>query len=65
MAVWVFLCAVDAAMAATPTTVAPLHGITAIEAYGGVAAWSDCDTTDRSCRIVVRRAGRILFPPSS
>lgn len=63
VAVWVMLCAVNAATAAAPTTIAPLHGITAIEAYGGVAAWSDYDTTERSWHIVVRRAGQISTLP--
>jgi hypothetical protein len=63
VAVWVMSCAVDAATAAAPTTITPLHGETTIEAYGGVAAWSDYDAAARSWHVVVRRAGQISTPP--
>jgi len=63
VAVWVMSCAVDAATAAAPTTIAPLHGETTIQAYGGVAAWSDYDAAARSWHVVVRRAGKISTPP--
>jgi hypothetical protein len=52
----------SAAAAAAPTTIAVLGGATAVEAYGGVAVWSDYDTVDRSWHVVVRREGRISTP---
>ena len=52
-----------AAAATAPTTIATLHGDTAIEAYGDVAVWSDYDATARSWHVVVRRDGAISTPP--
>ncbi len=63
VAVGVMSCAVNAATAAAPTTIAPLQGETTIEAYGDVAAWSDYDAAARSWHMVVRRAGQISTPP--
>ncbi len=54
---------IAAAAIAAPTTIAPLHGDTAVEAYGHVAAWSDYEATDRSWHVVVRRHGQISTPP--
>jgi hypothetical protein len=51
-----------AVAAAAPSTVAVLGGATAVEAYDGVAVWSDYDTTTRSWHVVVRRDGRISTP---
>jgi len=34
-----------------PVTIAPLHGNTAVEAYGGVEAWSDYEAADRSWHV--------------
>ena len=48
--------------AAAPRTIAVLHGATAVEAYRGVAVWSDYDPTDRSWHVVVRRDGAISTP---
>jgi hypothetical protein len=48
---------------AIPTAIAPLHGDTAVEAYGDVAVWSDYEATNRSWHVVVRRAGQISTPP--
>jgi hypothetical protein len=48
--------------ASAPRTIAVLGGATAVEAYGGVAVWSDYDTTARSWHVVVRRDGRISTP---
>jgi hypothetical protein len=45
-----------------PVTIAPLHGNTAVEAYGGVEAWSDYEAADRSWHVVVRRDGQISTP---
>ena len=45
-----------------PVTIAPLHGNTAVEAYGGVEAWSDYEATDRSWHVVVRSDGQISTP---
>jgi len=47
---------------AAATTIAVLRGATAVEAYDGVAVWSDYDTVDRSWHVVVRREGRISTP---
>jgi len=52
-----------AATATAPTTIAPLQGDTAIEAYGGVEAWSDYDAAHRSWHVVVRRGEEISEPP--
>jgi hypothetical protein len=54
---------IAAAAIAAPTTIAPLHGATAVEAYGDVAVWSDYEATDRSWHVVVRRNGQISTPP--
>lgn len=54
---------IAAAAIAGPTTIAPLHGNTAVEAYGDVAVWSDYDATSRSWHVVVRRHGHISTPP--
>lgn len=56
-----------ASAAAAPTTIATLHESTAVQAYDGVVAWSEYDTTDRSWHIVIRREGRIstLASPTS
>lgn len=51
-----------AAAATAPVTIAPLHGNTAVEGYGGVAAWSDYDAADRLWHVVVRRDGQISTP---
>ncbi len=51
-----------AAGAAAPSTIAMLHGATAVEAYGDVAVWSDYDATNRSWHVVVRRDGQISTP---
>jgi hypothetical protein len=51
------------AAAASPNTVAVLHGATAVEVYGGVAVWSDYDATNRSWQVVVRRDGQLSTPP--
>jgi TRAP-type mannitol/chloroaromatic compound transport system permease large subunit len=53
----------SAAAAAAPNTIAVLHGATAVESYGDVAAWSDYDSTERSWHVVVRRDGQISTPP--
>jgi hypothetical protein len=53
----------SAAAAAAPGTIAVLHGATAVEFYGGVAAWSDYDATARSWHVVVSRDGAISVPP--
>ena len=53
----------SAAAAAAPTTIAVLHGATAVESYGGVAVWSDYEETTRSWHVVVRRDGQIATPP--
>jgi hypothetical protein len=53
----------SAAAAAAPSTIEVLHGATAVEAYGGVAVWSDYDATDRSWHVVVRREGQLSTPP--
>jgi hypothetical protein len=50
------------AAAGAPVTIAPVHGETAVEAYGGVAVWSDYDTTSRLWHLVVRRQGGISTP---
>jgi hypothetical protein len=50
-----------AAMGA-PVTIAPLHGETAVEAYGDVTVWSDYDATSRSWHVVVRSSGHIWTP---
>jgi hypothetical protein len=55
---WIAATAIAAA-----TTIAPLHGDTAVAAYGGVAVWSDYEATDRSWHVVVRRNGQISTPP--
>jgi len=47
---------------AAPSTIAALHGATAVEAYGDVAVWSDYDATERSWHVVVRRHGQISTP---
>ncbi|HEV3047348.1 MAG TPA: hypothetical protein VGY13_08305 [Solirubrobacteraceae bacterium] len=47
---------------AGPVTVAPLHGATAIAAYGEVAVWSDHEATSRSWHLVVRSDGRLSTP---
>jgi hypothetical protein len=54
-------------IAGAPVTVAPLHGATAVAAYGEVAVWSDYEATSRSWHLVVRSEGRISTPavPSS
>jgi hypothetical protein len=52
-----------AAAAAAPSTIATLHGATAVEAYGDVAAWSDYDPTNRTWHVVIRRNGQIAAPP--
>lgn len=63
VAVCALLCSVsDAAVHVAPTTIASLHGDTAIEAYGGVEAWSDYDAADHSWHVVVRRGDRISTP---
>jgi hypothetical protein len=51
-----------AATATVPTTIAALHGDTAIEAYGGVEVWSDYDAASRSWHVVVRRGDQISTP---
>jgi hypothetical protein len=62
-AVWALLCSVsDATEYAAPTTIAPLHGDTAIEAYGSVEVWSDYVVADGSWHVVVRRGDRISTP---
>jgi hypothetical protein len=48
--------------AAAPTTIATLHGDTAVRAFGGVQAWSDYDATDKQWHVVVRRDGQISAP---
>src|ERR1700723_444191 len=53
----------SAAAVAAPTTIAVLHGATAVESYGGVAVWSDYDAAERSWHVVVRRGGAISMPP--
>jgi hypothetical protein len=49
--------------AAAPTTVAPLHGETAVRAFGGVQAWSDLDPADKQWHVVVRSDGQVTRPP--
>jgi hypothetical protein len=49
--------------AAAPTTIAVLHGATAVESYGDVQAWSDYEATNRSWHVVVRRDGQISTLP--
>src|SRR5580658_5454096 len=51
-----------AAMAA-PTTIAVLHGPSAVEAYGSVTAWSDYDAAAQSWHVVISRDGAISVPP--
>jgi hypothetical protein len=53
----------SAAAVAAPTTIAVLHGATAVESYGGVAVWSDYDAAERSWHVVVRRDGALSVPP--
>jgi hypothetical protein len=48
--------------AAAPTTIATLHGDSAVRAYGGVQAWSDYDATDKQWRVMVRRDGQTSAP---
>jgi hypothetical protein len=55
-------CYGTAPAATAPVTIAPLHGNTAVEAYGGVEAWSDYEVADRSWHVVVRRDGQISTP---
>jgi hypothetical protein len=47
---------------AAPVTIAPLHGETAVEAYGNVAVWSDYDATSRSWHVFVSSGGHISTP---
>jgi hypothetical protein len=47
------------AAGAAPVTIAALQGNTAVAAYGGVAAWSDYDTAEKSWNVLVRRDGQI------
>jgi hypothetical protein len=44
---------------AAPVTIAALQGNTAVEAYGGVEAWSNYDAAERLWHVLVRRDGRI------
>jgi hypothetical protein len=61
--VLVALCTVStAATVAAPTTIAALHGDTAVQAYRGVEVWSDYGATDRSWHVVVRRDGELSTP---
>jgi hypothetical protein len=55
--------AAPAAATAAPGTITVLHGATAVEAYGGVAVWSDYDPPSRSWHVGVRRDGKISTPP--
>ncbi len=57
--VWIVAVAV-----AAPTTIAPLHGPTAVEAYGDVAVWSDYEAADRAWHVVVRRDGTVSTLPT-
>jgi hypothetical protein len=56
------LLGVPSSAVAAPTTIAQLHGDTAIEAYGGVEVWSDYDAAARSWHVVVRRGDQISTP---
>jgi hypothetical protein len=47
---------------AGPVTIAPLHGATAVAAYGEVAVWSDYEATSRSWHLVIRSDGHISTP---
>jgi hypothetical protein len=55
--------AAAAPAAAAPTTVAPLHGETAVRAFGGVQAWSDLDSADKQWHVAVRSGGQVTRPP--
>jgi hypothetical protein len=54
--------AAAAPAAAAPTTVAPLHGETAVRAFGGVQAWSDLDPADKQWHVTVRSNGQVARP---
>jgi hypothetical protein len=54
--------AAAAPAAAAPTTVAPLHGETAVRAFGGVQAWSDPDPADKQWHVTVRSNGQVARP---
>ena len=42
-----------------PVTIAVLQGNTAVEAYGGIEAWSDYDAAEGLWHVLVRRDGQI------
>jgi hypothetical protein len=54
--------AAPAAAAAAPTTVAELHGETAVHTFGGVQAWSDLDPADKQWHVTVRSGGQVTRP---
>lgn len=67
LAVWPFLCAASVATTMSPGVIAPLHGDTAIETYGGVEVWSDYVAANRSWVLMVRRGNQIStlsIPPA-
>jgi hypothetical protein len=55
--------AAAAPAAAAPTAIAPLHGETAVRAFGGVQAWSDLDPADKQWHVMVRSNGQVTRPP--
>jgi hypothetical protein len=50
------------AATAAPTTVATLHGPTAVRTWNGVQAWTDYNAADKRRHVVVRSAGQISTP---